>query len=267
MTPEGEPGVSDFGISSGELPGRRAAGRAADRAADSDSDSAGAGSDDPRFALATEVRRIISAMVGLPLEDDELEAATGVISALADRLEGAAGAGRRPRAQPDPVGAAQDFFPTSPVIGYANPLAPPVVVEAVNGELHGTALFDYQYEGPPTCVHGGVIAALFDELLGSANIIADKAGMTGTLTVRYRRPTPLLAPLDVVARFTGMERRKIFSWGGLYHGGALTAEAEGIFIEVRPGRMLDIVTTNARDSESPVVDPEFIRLIQENVRD
>jgi len=72
MTPEGEPGVSDFGISSGELPGRRAAGRAADRAADSDSDSAGAGSDDPRFALATEVRRIISAMVGLPLEDDEL---------------------------------------------------------------------------------------------------------------------------------------------------------------------------------------------------
>jgi acyl-coenzyme A thioesterase PaaI-like protein len=250
MTPEGEPGVSDFGISSGELPGRRAAGRAADRAADSDSDSAGAGSDDPRFALATEVRRIISAMVGLPLEDDELEAATGVISALADRLEGAAGAGRRPRAQPDPVGAAQDFFPTSPVIGYANPLAPPVVVEAVNGELHGTALFDYQYEGPPTCVHGGVIAMVFDEMLGAANILSGNPGMTGTLTIRYRKPTPLLTPLRLEARFVRREGRKIYTTGTIHHGDVLTAEAEGIFIELVPTEFMKIVSENSDSPEA-----------------
>ncbi len=49
------------------------------------------------------------------------------------------------------------------------------------------------YEGPPTCVHGGVIAELFDELLGISNILAGPGAMTGTLTIRYRRPTPLLA--------------------------------------------------------------------------
>jgi hypothetical protein len=91
--------------------------------------------------------------------------------------------------------------------------------------------------------------------------------MTGTLTVRYRKPTPLLAPLDIVARHTGTEGRKIFTWGGLYHDGELTAEAEGIFIEVKPGRMLDIATTNARESSSPVLDPEFARLIAENAAD
>ena len=68
-------------------------------------------------------------------------------------------------------GIPREFFPTSPVIGFANPVARPVVVEGVDGELHGTAFFDYQYEGPPTCVHGGVIAMVFDEMLGAANIL------------------------------------------------------------------------------------------------
>ena len=66
--------------------------------------------------------------------------------------------------------------------------------------------------------------------------------MTGTLKIRYRRPTPLLAPLELVARNTGHEGRKIFAWGGIYYQGELTAEADGIFIDVPPGRMLDIVS-------------------------
>ena len=63
--------------------------------------------------------------------------------------------------------------------------------------------FGYPYEGPPTCVHGGVIAELFDELLGMSNILVGQGAMTGTLKIRYRRPTPLLAPLELVARHTG----------------------------------------------------------------
>ena len=85
--------------------------------------------------------------------------------------------------------------------------------------------------------------------------------MTGTLTIRYRRPTPLLAPLELAARNTGREGRKIFTWGGIYYQGELTAEAEGIFIEVPPGRMLDIVTGNAKGAEAPLVDPRWQRMM------
>jgi hypothetical protein len=70
-----------------------------------------------------------------------------------------------------------------------------------------------------------------------------------------------------VARTTGTERRKIFAWGGLYHDGELTAEAEGIFIAVDPGRMLKIVTSNAGEASSPVIDPEFAQLIAETAVD
>jgi acyl-coenzyme A thioesterase PaaI-like protein len=124
--------------------------------------------------------------------------------------------------------------------------------------------FGYQYEGPPTCVHGGVIAEMFDELLGSANVITDQGGMTGTLTVRYRKPTPLLAELDLVARMTRTEGRKIFAWGGMYHRGVLTAEAEGIFIRMQPSRMLEVITQNAREAGVSVVDPAFAQLIADS---
>jgi acyl-coenzyme A thioesterase PaaI-like protein len=136
-----------------------------------------------------------------------------------------------------------------------------VVGEDGQREIRGRATFGYPFEGPPTCVHGGIIAELFDELMGAANLIAEKPGMTGTLTVRYRRPTPLLAPLDLVARYTGGERRKIFTWAGIYHAGELTAEAEGIFIKMDPDRLIDIATTNALASNEQVVDHEFARLI------
>jgi acyl-coenzyme A thioesterase PaaI-like protein len=222
--------------------------------------------DTPINRLAAAVRRISATVVGLPLGDEAMAEAADQLIGIADSLDREAETSKRLRNQPDRTGPPQDFFPTSPMIGYANPMAPPVDVWAVEGEsgrleLRGTVTFGYPYEGPPTCVHGGIIAELFDELLGSANILADAAGMTGTLTVRYRKPTPLLAPLTVVARMTGIEGRKIFTWGGLYFNDELTAEAEGTFIEVRPGRMVDIVTTNVREAGSPVSDPEFARII------
>ncbi len=75
--------------------------------------------------------------------------------------------------------------------------------------------------------------------------------MTGTLTIRYRRPTPLLAPLELAARHTGKEGRKVFAWGGIYYQGELTAEADGIFIEVPPSRMLDIVVGQRAQAPRP----------------
>ncbi len=197
------------------------------------------------------MRRISAVAVGQPVDDEEIARAAAELSALADRLESAAPAAKRARHEPGPGGFPgqhpQDYFPTSPMVGFANPLAPPVEVWAVEGEdgrreLRGRATFGYQYEGPPTCVHGGVIAEVFDEMLGISNLLTAQGAMTGTLKIRYRRPTPLLAPLELVARNTGRERRKIFAWGGIYYQGELTAEADGIFIHVPP-------TPHARDRE------------------
>ena len=190
----------------------------------------------------------------------------GRTTSASDRAAQLPAAERRTRNQPTPEVHPQDVFSTSPVIGFANPVAPPVEVWAVEGhegwrEVRGRVTYGYAYEGPPTCVHGGVIAELFDELLGMSNILVGEGAMTGTLTVRYRRPTPLLAPLQLVARHTGKEGRKVYAWGGIYCNGELTAEAEGIFIDVMQGKMLEIVRANANNAEARLVDPQWERLM------
>lgn len=213
------------------------------------------------------MRRVSDLVVGRPMDDDVVAAAAQTLARVADDLARSAGSGKAPRGMPDHRGHPQDFFSTSPVVGYLNPVAPPVDIWAVRSgegamELRGRAFFGYPYEGPPTCVHGGVIAALFDELLGAMTILNGSPGMTGTLTVRYRRPTPLLSPLDLESRITSIEGRKIFAWGGIHHEGELTAEAEGIFIAVWPQKMLDILATNASDDGGELVDDELRAFIE-----
>jgi acyl-coenzyme A thioesterase PaaI-like protein len=192
--------------------------------------------DDPRYAIADELRLINTLLVASPEDDATLAGAVEALAQVRARLEESAGPGRRPRIHPDPNGPPQDYFPTSPVIGFANPIAPPVKIDHTPGGLEGRVFFDYQYEGPPGCVHGGVIALVFDELLGATNISQRAPGMTGTLTVKYRKPTPIRTELRVVGRFDRRDGRKIYTWGGMYNGEELTAEAEGIFIELAADR-------------------------------
>lgn len=138
--------------------------------------------------------------------------------------------GREPANSGDP----HAFFDHSPLIGLANPLAPPLRLAVQGARVVGTARFGAAYEGPPGCVHGGYIAAAFDEVLGMAQSLGGRPGMTGTLTVRYRRPTPLRTDLRFEATLDGTERRKIFTSGRLYDATTdeVTAEAEAIFISV-----------------------------------
>ncbi|HEX4163046.1 MAG TPA: PaaI family thioesterase [Acidimicrobiales bacterium] len=243
-----------------------------------DGEPTSAAADLPINRVAAALRRIGAVTIGQPLEDEDLGAAGARLAEVAEQLEEAAAASKRKRKTPGQAGFPgvhpQDHFPTSPMIGFANPISPPVEVWAVEGEggrreIRGRVTFDYPFEGPPTCVHGGVIAELFDELLGLSNILAGNGAMTGTLTVRYRRPTPLLAPLELAARHTGQEGRKVYAWGGLYHEGELTAEAEGVFILVDFGRMLDIVSGNAHgahSAEGPLVDADWQRMMGERER-
>ena len=135
---------------------------------------------------------------------------------------------------------------TSPITGLWNPLAPPIRIQEIEGadggphEVLGHVMFDRAYEGVPNCVHGGVIAQTLDELLGAANQAAGTVGMTGTMTVRYLRPTPSRTDLRLEARCLRREGRKLFPWAGIYHGDNLTAEAEGLFIQVTPEQFLAI---------------------------
>ena len=126
------------------------------------------------------------------------------------------------------------FFPYSPYVGPLNALAAPIefrVVEAEPwNEIHAEHRFDPITNGPPGGVHGGMIAGVFDELLGCVCVLNDVAGFTGTLSIRYRSLTPIEAPIAMRGWVDRVEGRKTFAKGTFHHDGTLCAEAEGIFI-------------------------------------
>jgi len=109
-------------------------------------------------------------------------------------------------------------------------------------------VFGSAYEGPPTCVHGGFVAAAFDEVLGFAQCATGNPGMTGQLTIRYIKPTPLHQTLTFDAGVDRIEDRKIFASGKLFAGETLTAEATGVFISITQDKFQEFIQKNSDET-------------------
>ena len=124
--------------------------------------------------------------------------------------------------------------PAPPSSANASPLSPRLEWEFADGRVEGRGRFGAPYEGPPGFVHGGWIACAFDEMLGIVNVASGHPGMTGRLTVHYRSPTKLFCDLRFVSWVERTEGRRIVSRAELWDGETLTAEAEGVFVQLRP---------------------------------
>lgn len=182
--------------------------------------------------LTDSIRQLVDATVRTEVDDDELRRAHREIAAIAARLQ----ARQMPGSYGQRVAAGSARFWGNPVVGVRNAIAPPLVIEyddsgRVSAEFHLGAA----YEGPSGLVHGGVSALLLDQILGDAAAAGGKPGMTGTLTLRYRRGTPLGA-LRAEAWIERVEGFKTFVAGHLLDADGPTVQAEGVFIVPRWAR-------------------------------
>lgn len=114
----------------------------------------------------------------------------------------------------------------------ANPFVPPIRFVVENNKVLGWGNFGPTFEGSPGTVHGGFVAAAFDQLLFMTESLTEIPAVTGTLTVRYRKPTPLRTDLIFEGMVDRVEGRKIFTRGTVAASGVVTAEAEGLFIAI-----------------------------------
>lgn len=188
-----------------------------------------------KHALVRETKRVIEHVALLDVHnvgDTELVDLVERTRELADAL------GRQPRFHgladlPSPDSA---LLERSGISGRSNPLAPPLDLRMDDdGVTHGSAVYGMAYEGPTGHLHGGFVAAAFDELLGFAQTASGKAGYTGTLTIRMRRPTPLKETIRYEARVDRVEGRKIFCTATSWHGDMLLCEAEIVMISPADG--------------------------------
>jgi len=138
-------------------------------------------------------------------------------------------------------------YTRSPLSGEMNPIAPPVTYEYGEMSITAHARFHEGYQGPPACVHGGIVAALLDDALGRTRHLTGRNCVTGSLDISYKRPTPLNADLVVEARIDEIHERKFVVTGEILHEGEITASAKAIFVFLNDEKFNALVS-DARDA-------------------
>ena len=129
--------------------------------------------------------------------------------------------------------APHEIMPYSPIIGRLNPVSPRLEFHAVDNRVEGRGVFPVRFVGAPQTVHGGMVAMALDEIMGLVNFLNDAGAFTGTMTVRYHRPTPIERELTFLAEMVAADGRKVKSRAEFRCDGELTASAEGLFIRPR----------------------------------
>jgi hypothetical protein len=180
--------------------------------------------------LTDVVRDLIDATIHTEAGQDTIGTARAAIQAVTETL-------RPPqRDESRVVYHAVDGRPTvwsNAVIGLRNPIAPPLSIQHDGDGTRWWSEFSLNaaYEGPPGLVHGGVCALVLDHVLGeAASEGLTKPVLTGTITVRYLRGTPL-GRFRAEASVERTEGVKTFVSGHLSDSEGITAEAEGIFVQ------------------------------------
>src|SRR5699024_4754630 len=120
----------------------------------------------------------------------------------------------------------------SPAVGDGNPVAPGTDLRIEDRTVVGTVTFDETKVGPPFDItHGGIVALVYDDILGLAAMLGAGGGLTASLTIDYRKPTPIFEPIEVRAWFDEADGRKLTARAEMRLDGVLLNEARGLFVQ------------------------------------
>ncbi len=196
------------------------------------------------FELVARTRELVEAVVLTDVDPETRAQAAAVIASAADALA------TRRRTEPLFLVRRAERGVESLLqagSGRLNPQAPPVEwlerpiepepgSEPVPCQVRARCVFTASHAGSPSRVHGGVLALVLDEVLGTAVTAAGASGMTVSMTVSLRAGTPFGVPVEIGARLTGWEGRKSYASGEILVDGAITAEATAVYVsEKRDG--------------------------------
>ncbi len=126
------------------------------------------------------------------------------------------------------------------VCGRDNPIGLHMHVYA---EPDGCVYADYipreEQQGYPGVMHGGILTAMLDELIGRTAIASDLWCMTAKLEMRFRKPVPIGEPLKLKGEITKKTGRVLEGIGEIrLADGSLAVEAHGIYLRI-PNEQLE----------------------------
>ncbi len=131
------------------------------------------------------------------------------------------------------------------ICGLENPIGLQLhIYEVEPGVIETEYIAPNHFQGYPGVLHGGIVAALLDEISGRAQMGSDMLNprfmFTGKLEVKYRKNVPIGKKLRIVGKAGKSKRNIAEAWAGIYDAetNELLAEANAMHIDV-PKEQLD----------------------------
>ena len=125
------------------------------------------------------------------------------------------------------------------VCGRQNPFGLHLIFhETAPGEVTVEFTVPEQFQGYPGVVHGGVVAAMLDEVIGRTHMggFPPRFMFTARLDIRYRKNVPVGKPLRIIGHAINSRERTATATGQIYGPeGELLAEADGMLVNVPEG--------------------------------
>ena len=192
-----------------------------------------------RAALGAAVRRLAHDVVGHQPDDALSEELTTALTSYSERIVLAPARARANSGFHEhwenhvAEGAPVESYEYRPFSGAASPWSVDPDIRREGDGVAATVRFGSAHEGAPGRCHGGIVAGLFDDVLGSVLSVTGDGGFTGELTVRYLIGVPLHVDLTMRCRVDRREGRKLFLLGELVLGDDIYATAKAVFIRPR----------------------------------
>ena len=211
-------------------------------------------SEEQRIVAASLMRELGHEFVARDLSDDQLDDLSVELRELLERVRDAALRVRefsRDRLEEftltiptiDEIGQRQ-LFSDSVVAGAANPMGLGAQMWRDGDVACMRVTLGEAFEGAPGRAHGGVVAALLDEVMGLMNVIHGAMAFTAQLDITYHAPTPVGEPIVARAWLVRRDERKHFVEATLHADDLLVASAKALFIAMDRSTFLEQLLIN-----------------------
>ena len=125
------------------------------------------------------------------------------------------------------------------ICGMENPIGLHLhIYETAPGEVEAAYIAPDHFQGYLGVLHGGISAALIDEIAGRALMGSDPMDLrfmfTAKLEVKYHKNVPIGKPLKIVGKAGKSKARYAEAWAGIYdvETGELLAEGNALLMDV-----------------------------------
>lgn len=123
--------------------------------------------------------------------------------------------------------------------GTENPVGLRLKLEFTEDECRSRLLVRPELTGWSDYLHGGVLAAALDEIMGKIVWQRRLGAMTGRLTVRYLQAVRVGEEISLVGRIGKVGSRIVRTTAeARLSDGTVAAEAEALYIRIKPGESL-----------------------------